>query len=110
MKAPVDVTEQERWIVHNRVQSIRVEYRQTGTDTAETYLHLKTADGKGVCWCEATFRKVARLEIGTATCVEPAFGVRERVKAREEWEKANARELADYKRLKAKFEGFSGEG
>lgn len=102
---PPDVSEQERWICHNHVESVRAEYRQTGTDTAESYVHLKPVTGKAVCWLESTFRKVARLEFGTGTVAQPGYGVCERVKAREAWEKSNAKELAEYKRLKAKFEG-----
>jgi hypothetical protein len=104
--APPDVTAQERWIVKNAVVAVRVEYRQTGTDTAETYLHLTPSDGKAaVCWLASTFRKFARLELGHCTVAVPIYGLREKVEAREKWEQANARELADYKRLKAKFEG-----
>lgn len=102
---PADASKQERWIAKNRVISIRAEYRQTGADTAESYVHLTPSSGEAVCWLESTFRKVARLEFGTGTVAAPAYGVRERVEAREKWEKANAQELADYQRLKAKFEG-----
>ena len=101
--APAPVTAQERWVCEHRVCAIRVEYRQTGTDTAETFLHLTATYGATVCWCEATFRKVARLEIGTSSIASPAYGVADRVKARTEWEQKNARELADYKRLKEKY-------
>lgn len=105
---PQAVSDQERWIVRNRVSAIRVEYRQTGTDTAETYVQLTPWDGgKPVCWLDSTFRKVATLKLSHASIAEPAYGVRERVEAREKWEAKNARELADYKRLKAKFEGAS---
>lgn len=104
-KVPPDVTTQERWIVENAVVAVRAEYRQTGTDTAETYLHLTPSEGKAVCWLDSTFRKVARLEIGTYTVAAPNYGLREKVEARDKWEKANARELADYRRLKAKFDG-----
>lgn len=104
---PPDVSAQERWIVHHRVDAIRVEHRQTGTDTAETYVHL-SAGKVTVCWGDTDFRKVARLDLSWATVVSPAYGVTERVEAREKWEKANARELAEYKRLKAKFEAGNG--
>ena len=103
--APPVVTEQERWIVKNPVIAVRAEYRQTGSDTADTYLHLTPSSGKPVCWLDSTFRKVARLELGHCTVVSPNYGLRDRVEAREKWEKANERELSEYKRLKAKFEG-----
>lgn len=107
-KVPPDVTDQERWIVKNPVIAIRAEHRQTGTDTASTYLHLTPINGKPVCWLESTFRKVARLEIGTCTVAAPIYGLREKVEAREKWEKDNERELAEYRRMKAKFEGSEG--
>lgn len=106
---PREVADEERWIVKNAVTAIRVEYRQTGVDTAETYLHLTPHQGKPVCWKASTFNRVARLELTHFECVRPLYGVREAVEAREKWEKANARELSEYRRLKAKFEG-GGEG
>lgn len=104
---PPDVSAKERWIVRHRVDAIRVEHRQTGADTAETYVHL-SAGKVTVCWEDTDFRKVARLDLSWATVVSPNYGVAERVEAREKWEKANARELAEYKRLKAKFEAGNG--
>ncbi len=106
-KVPPEVTEQEKWIVANVVTAIRVEYRQTGTDTAETYLHLKSFAGKEVCWLGSTFNKVARLQLGYNSLCEPNYGLREKVEARLAYEKANARELSEYRRLKAKFEGIT---
>ena len=100
---PATVTPEERWICNNRVDSIRVENRQTGTDTSATYVHLSAGKAKAV-WESSTFNKVARLSLSWATIAEPNYGVRERVEAREKWEKANAAELATYKRLKAKYE------
>lgn len=102
-KIPEPVSQEAQWIVHNRVDTVRVEYRQTGTDTAETYVHLK-AGSKEVCWHDSTFKKVARLELSSSTLVEPVYGLRDKVEAREKWEKANAAELATYHRLKAKYE------
>lgn len=108
-RIPDPVTEQERWIAKHRVDSIRVEYRQTGTDTAETFVTL--TDGKEkVTWVGSTFRKVARLELGYNTLATANYGVAERVAARDKWEEANARELAEYKRLRAKFEKGAPDG
>lgn len=99
---PPNVTDEERWIVRHYVDTIRVEYRQTGVDTAETYVHLKAGKNE-VCWHSSTFNKVARLYLSHNACVETNYGVREKVKAREEWEKKHASELALYKQLKEKF-------
>lgn len=103
-KIPDPVSEQERWIVHHRPDSIRVEYRQTGADTAETYVHLSERE-QTVCWLDRTFRAVADLDLSHASIAKPEYGVRERVLDREKYEKNNAAELATYRRLKAKFEG-----
>lgn len=101
-KIPEPVSEQEKWVVHHFVDSIRVEYRQTGTDTAETYVHLTSGKDK-VCWHESTFKRVAEVELSYSTIVKPKYGLREKVEAREKWEKANAAELATYRRLKEKY-------
>lgn len=100
---PRSVTDRERWIARHQVEAIRVEYRQTGADTAETYVHLTSKSGGKVCWLDSSFRSVATLELSWATCVRAHPGIREAVEAREEWEKRNRRELAEYERLKAKF-------
>ncbi len=102
-RIPAAVTENERWIVRHSVCAIKVEHVQTGTDTSQTYVVLTPIEGKSVRWTDVEFRKVACLKLDWIRCVEPNFGVREKVEAREKWEKANARELSEYKRLKAKF-------
>lgn len=102
-RIPDPVTDQERWIARHYVDTVKVEYRQTGTDTAETYVTLIAGKDK-VTWRDSTFNKVAQLQLGYNTVVSPRYGVRERVEARDNWEKANARELAEFKRLWAKFE------
>lgn len=106
-RIPEPVTEQERWIVNHHVDTVKVEYRQTGADTAETFVILIAGKAKAT-WTADTFRKVARLNLSYNTAVEPNYGVRERVEAREAWEKANAKELAEYERLKAKFGAGNG--
>ncbi len=102
---PREVSDQERWVCENRIVGISVDYVQIGTDTSATYVALTPDTGKPVRWLDSTFRKVARIELSHASIVSPAYGVAEAVKARKEYEKKNARELADYRRLKAKFEG-----
>lgn len=107
-KVPPPVNEQEKWIVTNIVTAIRVEYRMTGCDTADTYVHLADWNGKTVCWRDTTFKAVARLSLGYNSICEPVYGLREKVEARLKWEKSNQAELATYRRLKAKYEGREG--
>lgn len=101
----VKATAEERWIAHHCVESIRAEYRATGTDTAETYVHLRARDGDTAVWKDTTFARVADLKIWCGSVAEAKREVRLRVEESEKFEKAHARELADYARLKAKFEG-----
>lgn len=100
---PRPVSAAERWIAKHAVCGLRVHHVQTGVDTSETEVELIPSSGKPVRWKADTFREVARLELSWATCVEPKYGVREAVEAREKWEAAEARDLAELRRLKAKF-------
>ena len=103
---PRPVSAEERWIAHNAVVAIRVEHRQTGVDTTETYVHLTSHDKKKpVCWKASAFRQVARLELTHYQCAVPLPGVEKAVREREKWDEENQQELAEYHRLKAKFEG-----
>lgn len=103
-KAPPDVTAQEKWIVSNHVEAIRISYTMTSSDTSANYIHLKSHTGEEVKWLDSTFRKVARLDLSHNSLVAPQHGVVDRVKARLEYERKHAAELATYRRLKAKFE------
>lgn len=100
---PRPVSDAERWIAKHGVCAIRVHHVQTGVDTSATEVELTPTSGKPVRWKDSTFNAVAELRLSWATCVQPKHGVREAVEAREKWEKAEARDLAELRRLKAKF-------
>lgn len=109
---PPAYTEREAWLIDNRVAGIKTSYEMTSADTAQDYVTLTSTSGKSVRWKVEEFRAIARLTTGyissTSSLVEPVdYGLRDRVATRREWEKANADDLATYKRLKAKFEGTS---
>lgn len=101
---PRTVSEAERFAAKHRVSGIRVHHVQDGVDTAHTEVELVTFEGKKVRWLDSTFRSVFDLRLSWATIAEPKPGICEAVEAREKYEKANAAELATYKRLKAKYE------
>lgn len=94
-KVPPNVSQEARWIVNNIVTMVRVEYRMRTEDTAETYVCLRNWEGKEVCWSDSTFNQVAQLKLGYNSCAEPKSGIRDAVRAREAYEKKNAKELAE---------------
>lgn len=100
---PPKVTEEEIWLANNVVIGVQVEYRQTGTDTAETYIHLRSSNGDKRVWLDRTFNRYCKLKLDYYRIVEPVEGLRAKVKARLDWEKANDYELNLYKQLKEKY-------
>lgn len=102
---PRPVSDHEKWVAKNRIVAIKAEYRATGADTAETYVHMESFNGEKVCWKRQMFDSVAIVKMDYSTVAEARPGIREKVEAREKYEKENDRELALYKRLKEKFEG-----
>lgn len=87
------------------IRGIVVDYRQTGTDTAETYCEI-LGSGKGkVSGIWSTYSPFLDVCVDWSSVARVKYRHR---KDYEEWikfEKANATELAEYNRLKAKFEG-----
>lgn len=108
---PLAYTDHEAWIIDNRVIGIKTSYEMTGVDTSQDYVTLSSLSGKSVTWRVEAFSAVAKLSphvSNTSSLVEPKeYGLRERVEKRRAWEKQNARELSEYKRLRAKFEGVA---
>lgn len=104
-KIPPPVSDVERWIVGHRVTAVKTSYKMTSEDTADDYITLSDDAGNEVKWLQSTFHSVATLRLSGSSLCEPKYGLREKVAARDKYEKANAADLATFKRLKAKFEG-----
>lgn len=100
---PEPVNDQERWIVKNTVVAVRTYFKFTSEDAADDYIELTSSDGKKVNWLQSTFHQVATLRLSGPQLTEPKYGLREKVNAREKWEKNNAAELATYRRLHKKY-------
>lgn len=85
------------------IHGLHIEQRQTGTDTAETYCKITGSDGG----CEGRwtqYSKYLSVKVGHNFVAEIKPQC---VKEAEDWidfKKKNRRELAEYKRLKEKFE------
>lgn len=104
---PLPVSSVERWIVEHRVVSVKTSFKMTSADTADDYITLTDFDGVEVTWLQSTFNSVATLRLNGLSLCEPKYGLREKVAARDKYERDNSEDLATYKRLKKKFEGVA---
>lgn len=114
MGAPPKPARLSLWMAENgRPNQLRVAYRQTGTDTADTWIVFTVTDfGKKGASIEARPGDFGRdrwgsedvaLIIDHAFCLDWTEGGR---KLLEEWQafvKKEARDLAEFERLKKKF-------
>ena len=108
-KIPPPYTNEEAWIVDHRVCAIRTSYKMTSEDTSQDYVTLEALNGDKVTWQIESFRTMAKLTnhiSATSSLVEPnEYRLRERVEVRRAWEKKEAKDLSEYKRLQSKFGG-----
>jgi hypothetical protein len=84
------------------IHTLRIDYRQTGTDTADTFFTVTGEHGavKGL-WStyrdyldvDVDFKSVARLKESYVVEIETWM----------KWKKTNAKDLAEFERLKKKF-------
>ena len=84
------------------IYGLLIEYKQTGTDTSDTFVTLISSNDtlKGL-WC--TYSPYLDVEVGHCYVATIKQSARSIVDHWKEFEKKNKRELAEYKRLKAKF-------
>lgn len=85
-----------------RIHGLHIEQKQTGTDTAETFVKITGSNGKAYGLWE-TYREFLDLVPDyDSVCHVKALYARQ-VDDWLKFEKQNAKELSEYKRLKAKF-------
>lgn len=90
---------------HGSVRKMEVDYRMTSEDTSDDMLKIVYADGtKATLNHSADFYSVARWVGHWPALFELKPEIAAQVDAFQKWERANAAELATYKRLKAKYE------
>lgn len=113
---PRPLSELEKFLLSFPVNEIRLSYEQTGTDTAETYLILRSFDWTGE-------KKQAELRMTKyeldglvrdgwvndrrdhATLLRASEKLVSAWAARKKFEASNSRDLRDYRRLYEKFGG-----
>lgn len=88
-----------------RIRGIIIDYKQTGNDTAETFCEILGYENRKVCGLWRTYSSYLDVKVDWSSIarIQPQFA-----KQASDWEAfelANQTELAEYNRLKAKFEG-----
>ena len=86
------------------IHGLYIEQRQTGTDTADTFVKITGSNGKAEgLW--RTYREFLELVPDHNSVCHVKEKYARQVEDWRKFEKQNAKELAEYKRLKAKFDG-----
>ena len=90
------------------IQGLRVDYRQTGTDTAATYVKIQgeRASIEGL-W--DTYKNYLNVGVTPCTVAQIRSECINEVEAWHEYSRVNKLELAEYKRLKLKLERMEKE-
>lgn len=84
------------------IHGLHIEQRQTGTDTAETFVKITGSNGKAEGKWHSYREYLELVPDHNSVCHVKEMYVRQ-VEDWRKFEKHNAKELAEYKRLKAKF-------
>lgn len=93
---------------HGTVVKMEATYRMTSEDTSDDYLVIWYMDKtRAEIYNAPEFYEVAEWVGHWPALFRLKEKYQDQVEAFQKWEKANAADLAAYKRLKAKFEGVS---
>lgn len=92
------------------ITGVKVDYVMTGVETSKTVWHLTLSDGSKSTVDETDLREVVVFYPHRDVPGHRAIAVLKRelwqqCEARQKWEKSNARELAEYRRLHKKYGG-----
>lgn len=97
--------ELKKWLCKNTVTGLVLHYYQTGTESSQTDWELIPLEGKPKRVPAESICGLVELRPDWIRVMHPHDRVIKEVEEYERFTKANAAELATYKRLKAKFEG-----
>jgi hypothetical protein len=115
MSMPPEPTRLSLWMDKNgQPVALAVDYRQTGTDTAETFIVLTASNGKKIEVGRHEFEDCngrygtqpghdVYLCISHATCMDWTEGGRKRLEEWKAFRNREQRDLAEFERLKKKF-------
>jgi len=82
---------------------LRVEYRQTGSDTAETFWVVEDWNKKTYEFVGGIPDRYIDMKPDYRSVFQVKKAVLDKVRARKAFEKSHAHDLAEYERLKKKF-------
>lgn len=102
MKEPTD-WELKKWLCDNTVVGLRIHYFQTGTDTSETDWELTPATGKSKRVRSDRVSPLVEVRPDWVRVLSPLRSVVREVEEYTIFAKKEARDLAEFKRLSAKF-------
>jgi hypothetical protein len=104
MKKP-DNYELKKWLCDNTICGLKVHYYQTGSDTSDTDWELESTTGEKKRVRSHPIDKMVDVRPDWVSVLHVHDSVRREVKAWDEYAEKEVDELAEYERLKRKFEG-----
>ena len=113
---PQKPTRIEEWLCSVNVGGLIVESRMTGCDTSETFWKLIPTDAFGNTdgcakpekFPDSSLRNLVDLRPDHCSVLRPRREIVAKVEAWKKFEKSESRDLAEYNRLRLKFEGKGG--
>jgi len=103
MKKPQDF-ELKEWLCDHKTKGLVVHYYQTGTDTADTDWELIPREGKSKRVKDHKVKDLVTLRPDWVRVMTVTDRVRREVEEYREFAKREAADLAEYERLKKKFD------
>lgn len=104
-----DQYELKKWLCRNTVKGLILHHYQVGVDTSDTDWELIPVEGKPMRVKANSVKPLVEIRPDWIRIMSLHSRFVNEVVEYEKFKKANAAELATYKRLKAKFEGNSDE-
>lgn len=103
MKKP-DGYEIKKWLCSNVICGLKLYYYQTGSDTSATDWELESISGEKKRFRDYLVCRYIQFKPDWVSAFEVSKSVIDEVKAWDEYEAKESDELAEYERLKKKFE------
>ena len=94
----------KKWLCENSIVGLKLYYYQTGTDTTRTDWELEAQSGEKERVVAETIKPLVNVLPDWVRVLNVKDSVKEEVKAWDDFADKESVDLAEYERLKAKFE------